>query len=56
MYAIHYTRVTGETGTFSMRYPTAYAAERAIRSIEARIMSDYKFDIIEIGNSAEITK
>ena len=52
MYAIHYTRCTGETGTFSVLYKTRKIAERAIRD-NARTMSDYKMKAIEIGNSAK---
>lgn len=49
MYAIRWTRCTGETGVFSIRYKTRKRAERAIKAIDCRVMSDYRLEAIEIG-------
>lgn len=53
MYAIQYTRATGETGVFATRYKSEAEAARMIRQTDARVMSGYKLEVIKIGNSAK---
>lgn len=55
MYAIRYTRITGETGVFPTRYESKLRAQRAKCILACLRDADaYKYEIIEIkGNSAE---
>lgn len=61
MYAIKWKRCTGEEGTFDQRFRTEQKANEAISRMNCldRMKgrkNEYEYEIIEIGNSAEITK
>ena len=54
MYAIQYTRCTGETGTFEQRFRTEQKANEAISKMNCldRMKgrkNEYEYEIIEIG-------
>lgn len=54
MYAIRWTRCTGETGVFSTRYESKRQASHAKRDLlHMRDAEAYDYEIIETGNSAE---
>lgn len=54
MYAIRYTRCTGETGVFSTRYESKRKATAAKKCLlHMRGAEAYEYEIIEISNSAK---
>lgn len=54
MYAIRYTRVTGETGVFATRFESKRQARRAKYDLcHMKDAAAYEYEIIEIGNSAK---
>lgn len=56
MYAIRYTRCTGETGVFSTRYESKRQARHAKYDLcHMKDADAYEYEIIEISNSAKIT-
>lgn len=54
MYAIRYTRCTGETGVLRNRYESKRQARRAKYDLcHLKDADAYEYEIIEIGNSAK---
>lgn len=61
MYTIKMTRCTGESGIMRIVFPAKSTAEMAVQRLQQidaakSRANEMKYDIIEIGNSAEITK
>ena len=54
MYAIKWTRCTGETGVFEAQYESKRQARRAKYDLcHMKDAEAYEYEIIEIGNSAK---